>query len=134
DVVGRFLHHHGFEAEMTRDPHEAIGRVAELSEKGRWPVLLTPLDTAGEKPYEEFVGEGETVRRSRFGSLDELGYVPPADPESFPELVSTVRSMLSEPVGPQAVTVDRLRNLIARVEPAFAVSHRSSAKSLDQRM
>lgn len=134
DVAERFLQHNGFEVYPTHDQAEAVGRVAELRGEGKWPVLLTPLDTAGEKPYEEFVGEGESVAPSRFAALDELTYVPPTDPDSFACLVTSVREILAGPAHPNAVTEERLKELIAAVEPAFAVSHRASTKSLDQRM
>ncbi len=44
---------------LRGDEDQARCQVETLAAAGRWPVLLTPLDTAGEKPYEEFVGEGE---------------------------------------------------------------------------
>lgn len=133
DVVAKFLTYHGYEAHFTRDPQEALQRVDELSASGSWPVLLTPLDTGGEKPYEEFVGERETVHDSRFAALRELEYLPPADPASFSALVDTVSTILAGPAH-QDVTVERLRELIARVEPSFADTHRASTKSLDQRI
>jgi len=34
-----------------------------------WPVLITAPDTAGEKPYEEFVGTGERAEATRFAAL-----------------------------------------------------------------
>ena len=133
DVAALFLDHHGYEPFVTHDEQEALGRVDEFRSSGRWPLLLTPLDTGGEKPYEEFVGEHEVVSGSRFTALREIEYLPPARPESLPELVDTVRSVLAGADG-SGVSVDVLKELIARVEPAFASTHRASTKSLDQRM
>ena len=133
DVAQKFLDFHGLNAHFTRDPQEALERVEELSAEGSWPILLTPLDTGGEKPYEEFVGEHETARLSRFDALLELDYLPPTDPESFPELVSTLRDMLGG-VRHGDVSADRVKELISRVEPSFAETHRASTKSLDQRI
>lgn len=133
DVAVEFLAHHGLEAVVTWDEAEALGMVEELRAVGRWPLLLTPLDTGGEKPYEEFVGAHEVVRDSRFASLRELEYLPPEVPGSFPDLVESVRSMLSGHDG-SGISGDAMKELIARVEPSFAATHRASAKSLDQRM
>lgn len=133
DVASRFLEHHGFEAHHTTDPDEARHSVAKLRAVGRWPVLLTPLDTGGEKPYEEFVGDSETVRDSRLRALRELDYLPAEPVDTFHELVNTVRDMLQSDNTPLR-TVDDLLGLIALVEPAFASSYRASPKSLDQRM
>jgi len=131
DVVQKFLAFNGLEAYLTHDQAEASGRVEKLAATGKWPVLLTPLDTAGEKPYEEFVGANETVSDSRFMALREVGYVPPADPSAFGDLVSELRSLFE--IG-GSVTDEHVKNLIARVEPSFAQTHRASTKSLDQRM
>lgn len=133
DVAAHFLAHHGYEAFLTDDESEALGRIDELRADGRWPLLLTPLDTGGEKPYEEFVGEHEVVRESRFGTLHELEYLPPTEPDSFPALVETLRTMLEAPAG-SGVSADAMKELISRVEPSFAATHRASTKSLDQRM
>jgi FlaA1/EpsC-like NDP-sugar epimerase len=133
DVAARFLEFHGLTARFTHDPHEAIHRVEEWASQGAWPVLLTPLDTGGEKPYEEFVGLRETVHPSRFESLLELEYLPPEDSESLHALIDEVREMFAgTPRSP--VTLSSLRTLIARVEPSFVESHRESEKSLDQRI
>ena len=136
DVVQKFLEFHGLTAYLTRDQAEATARVEELAGTGQWPVLLTPLDTAGEKPYEEFVGASETLSDSRFSALREVGYVPPADPDAFGELVAELRSLFETGGGTtqNTVTDEHVMQLIARVEPSFAETHRASAKSLDQRM
>lgn len=133
DVAAKFLEHHGLQAEFTEKPDEALHDTGRLRSVGRWPVLLTPLDTGGEKPYEEFVGDAEVVRNGPFDALLELDYLPPQDPASFAALVATVRSILRSPDA-SIDSLDDLRELIARVEPAFAATHRSSAHSLDQRM
>ncbi|GAB2468063.1 Rossmann-fold NAD(P)-binding domain-containing protein [Jatrophihabitans fulvus] len=136
DVVEKFLAHHGLTAYPTRDQAEAAGRVEELAASGRWPVLLTPLDTAGEKPYEEFVGANETVSDSRFTALQQVGYVPPSDPSAFGDLVAELRALFANgaPAQRDGVTDERVKSMIARVEPSFAETHRASTKSLDQRM
>jgi FlaA1/EpsC-like NDP-sugar epimerase len=136
DVVEKFLAFHGLTPYPTRDQAEAAGKVEELAATGRWPVLLTALDTAGEKPYEEFVGANETVSDSRFGTLREVGYAPPSDPSAFGDLVTELRSLLTPGGGTRqvAVTDELVKSMIARVEPSFAETHRASTKSLDQRM
>lgn len=60
DIAARLLQHFGLIAEPMEDEATARFSVEALAREGRWPLLLTPLDTSGEKPYEEFIGEGET--------------------------------------------------------------------------
>lgn len=133
DVAGWFLETHGLTPHFTRDESEALGRVEELAAQGKWPVLLTPLDTAGEKPYEEFVAANETVHPTRFASLRRVPYLPPADPASFPALLKVLDGIMAAD-GAQALTIDRLKAEISKVEAGFARSHVVSAKSLDQRV
>jgi FlaA1/EpsC-like NDP-sugar epimerase len=134
DVAAAFLETQGLEAWFTRDEDEARRSVDALSAQGRWPVLLTPLDTAGEKPYEEFVGEGETELPTRFASLNHVPYVPPADPASFPAFLNELAAILTGTAGARRLTGDDLKDMIARVESAFRHSHVASSKSLDQRI
>lgn len=133
DVVGWFLEAQGLAPHYTRDEAEATGRVEELATQGRWPVLLTPLDTAGEKPYEEFVGTGESVHPTRFGSLRRVPYIAPADPSSFPALLGELAEVMGSS-GDRPLTRDNLKTLISRVEEAFSYTHVVSSKSLDQRI
>lgn len=133
DVVGWFLETHGLTPYFTRDEAEAIHKVEELAAKGQWPVLLTPLDTAGEKPYEEFVAANETVHDTRFASLRRVPYLPPEDPASFPGLLKVLDGIMASD-GAQALTIERLKDEISCVEAGFAKSHVVSGKSLDQRV
>lgn len=133
DVAGWFLEAQGFTPHYTRDEVEAVNRVEELAAQGQWPVLLTPLNTAGEKPYEEFVGDNESVHETRFASLRRVPYKAPADPQSFPRLlVDLARVMASE--GDRPLTGADLKAAISSVEEAFARTHVVSDKSLDQRI
>lgn len=133
DVAGWFLEVRGLTPYFTRDEAEARSRVAELSAKGQWPVLLTPLDTAGEKPYEEFVGANETEEETRFASLRRVPYLPPADPPSFPALLDRLKAITSGDAS-GALSIDVLKDMISSVEESFARTHVVSTKSLDLRV
>lgn len=133
DVATHFLNGMGYEPHLTHDEAEALTQVEALAAQGKWPVLLTPLDTAGEKPYEEFVAANEVALPTRFGSLLRVPYLPPADAGAFPALLTSLTEvMASEGMSP--LTIDWLKSEISRVEAGFAKSHVASAKSLDQRV
>lgn len=133
DVAAWFLETNGYEAHFTRDEDEALGSVERLAAAGKWPVLLTPLDTAGEKPYEEFVGENETELPTRFKALNRVPYLPPAESGSFPAMLDWLRNEMAAPGG-TPLSLAELKERIARVEPSFARTHVASGKSLDQRI
>lgn len=132
DAAGWFLEAHGFTPYFTRDQDEAMSRVEELAAQGRWPVLLTPLDTAGEKPYEEFTGEGEASAPTRFEALHQVSYLPPLDPDAFPALLERLWAFMGSD-GAGTLTLDHIKSEIASVEAGFARSHVASDKSLDHR-
>jgi hypothetical protein len=133
DVAAWFLETHGFSAYFTHDEAEALSRVEELAAKGQWPVLLTPLDTAGEKPYEEFVGAKETVHPTRFGALRRVPYLAPETEGSFARLLAYLEA-LKRTEGGMPLTIETIKEQISSVEADFARSHVASAKSLDQRV
>jgi len=59
DIARAYLRHRGYDAVDCTDLEWAVGNLASLSARGSYPLVLTPLDTEGEKPFEEFVGTGE---------------------------------------------------------------------------
>src|SRR5262249_53742067 len=72
DIAARVLEALGFEPCFMHDEERAKRELETLARGGRWPVLLTPLDTSGEKPYEEFVGDGETQVEVGLGAVAAL--------------------------------------------------------------
>ena len=131
-VAEKFLQSQGYEPYFTRDEAEAVSRVDELNAQKKWPVLLTPLDTAGEKPYEEFVAANESLEKTQFQELDRVPYLPVADDKDFGAFIERVKSMLEGDMG--RVDIEMIKNAICDIESDFAASHVSSAKSLDQRI
>lgn len=131
-VAEIYLESIGLKPHFTRDEEEARQSVPALKAAGKWPVLLTPLDTAGEKPYEEFVAKNETVLATDFSDLDRVPYVPPADPAAFGQFLRGVEAMLDGTGGP--VSLEAIKDAICTVEEAFRASHVVSGQSLDQRV
>ncbi len=131
NVVRSFLTHHGLKAEIYDDESAARMGVAEARSRGCWPLLLTPLDTVGEKPYEEFVGEGEKVTEIGLPNLGAVNYRP-APAGSVRRLVDELEIIFSSSLADTGK--DTLRDMLARLEPAFAKTHRMSGKNLDERI
>lgn len=133
DVIVWFLEGYGLIPYFIRDEVEALTSVERLAAQGKWPVLLTPLDTAGEKPYEEFVADNETLMTTPFKGLNRVPYLPPDDADSFPHFLYQINSMMcGSSDGP--ITIDAIKTLISGVEESFSRSHVVSTKYLDQRM
>ena len=43
------------------DAEDARANLESLALQGRWPVLLTSLNTSGEKPYENIIGNDDST-------------------------------------------------------------------------
>jgi FlaA1/EpsC-like NDP-sugar epimerase len=134
EIAERFLRHHGFEPAHYDDERAACASVESERAKGRWPLLLTPLDTAGEKPYEEFMTAEETAFEIGLPNLMAVGYVA-ADRGRIDRVVVEIDRILGERGDAESVlTKDRLKELIGLVEPGFLGRHRDSKANLDQRL
>lgn len=71
DVIGaKLLKVHGYDILKCNSDKEAIDEAENLRKGGNlYPVYYSASDTSGEKPFEEFVTETETLDFSQFQSL-----------------------------------------------------------------
>lgn len=130
-IAERFLRLHGYEPAIYQSEDEARGNVDADRAQNRWPLLVTRLDTAGEKPYEEFVAEGESITEIGMAELLAVRYLP-ADRQGVDRMLAELDSILLSV--DSDLSKDRLKSLLAMVEPAFLTSHRESKLNLDQRI
>lgn len=113
----------------TTDPAEAIA-FAISPPAGKFPLLLTPLDTGGEKPYEEFAGANERIESSGFEGLGSIAHQRLGDIEGLlAQLVDIVRQAAH--LSPQAVS-GMLSKEMTNYIPNF--EHAESKRNLDQRL
>ena len=75
-IAARILESLGFFPEFLDDEHRARHELEYLAARHRWPVVLTPRDTSGEKPCEEFVGEGEEAIQLQLQAISALRHRP----------------------------------------------------------
>ncbi len=134
DVLFGFLEYKGYTPEIFESEDEARASMASSISSGRWPVLLTPLDTAGEKPYEEFVAEGELVHDIGLKQIMGVGYQPAEAGSVLFVQQKLAKIVNGDGVLNRAVNKGDLVDLIATVEPGFLATHKESESSLDQRM
>ena len=69
DIAERYLRSRGYEPHLCASEDEARTLVKTLPEQGKWPCLFTPSNTTGEKDFEEFFTEEETLNMQRFSRL-----------------------------------------------------------------
>jgi FlaA1/EpsC-like NDP-sugar epimerase len=133
-IAARFIRHHGLEPAIYEDERAACTNVEREVKQGRWPLLLTPRDTAGEKPYEEFMTADETVRDLGLPNLEAVMYLP-ANRQAIDGVLATTAELLQVGFSLQRpLTKELLKEIIAEVEPAFLKTHRDAGANLDQRL
>lgn len=127
-IAVRVLEAHGFEPVFFEDEEAARRDAAGLAASDRWPILLTPLDTSGEKPYEEFVGEGETKVDIGFQTLSAVRHAPSRAVADG--LFDRLAGLVNDPM--QSMGKADIVTLVSEVLASFR--HIESGKNLDQRL
>ncbi len=129
DLAVKVLNHYGRKPEFFQDEGLARRAAAAAADKDRHPLLLTPLDTAGEKPYEEFVGAGEREVDVGMGHLAGVPYLP-VPKEKLAALLENLECWINQPRKP--VESRKLVEAIQSVLPGF--HHQAGLAGLDQRL
>jgi FlaA1/EpsC-like NDP-sugar epimerase len=128
-IAAIVLRSYGFEAQPYEDEALAKENVEADARTGRYPLLLTSLDTSGEKPYEEFVGDEEKAINVGMTALMGIMHEPTPD-EPVMSFIKYIEGLILHPevrVIKQDI-VDSIKQLI----PNF--DHVETGKNLDQRM
>jgi FlaA1/EpsC-like NDP-sugar epimerase len=127
-IAHRFLEYHRLMPVCYLDEAQARRDVETLAARGRWPLLLTPLDTSGEKPYEEFVGAGETLSECGLAAMQAIHHVPSAAVEQG--LFEQLQKIVNEPHTP--VSKGELIDVVKCALTNFR--HTDTGRDLDQRL
>ena len=69
DIAVKYLENLGYEPYLCKDEDEARELAKTLPKEGKWPCLFTGSDTTGEKDFEEFFTDNETLDMDRFENL-----------------------------------------------------------------
>lgn len=132
DIAAAFLREQGVEPEIFEDERAACRSVDALRREGRWPLILTPANTAGEKPYEEFVGAGEAPVEIGLTNMLAVPYAGLSTSASLDEVTARLTTIIRGD-DTRAYDKDALKAIIGELEPAFMQRHIESSRNLDQR-
>jgi FlaA1/EpsC-like NDP-sugar epimerase len=69
DIAVKYLHAKGYEPYLCRSEEEARELIKTLPKEGKWPCLFSSSDTTGEKDFEEFFTDKESLDMDRFKNL-----------------------------------------------------------------
>jgi FlaA1/EpsC-like NDP-sugar epimerase len=127
-IADRYLRRLGYEPVECASEDEARNRVAELKEQRKWPVYFFKSDTTGEKDFEEFYTEGESLDMDRFTSVGVIVNAPVFDAARVDAFETRVNELRTR----GAWTRDDLVQLFTETIPEF--HHLETGKYLDGRM
>jgi FlaA1/EpsC-like NDP-sugar epimerase len=127
NIAVRVLEHFGLTPQLYEDEEDARRNLERLARTGRWPLLLTPLNTSGEKSYEEFIGDGETAVDIRMKAIRAFSHVPSRaiDNKLFERLAVLIDDAHSR------VNMNQIFEEIRQALTGFC--HVNTGKNLDQR-
>ena len=128
DIAVRYLHQLGFEAFECATEDEARDRSPELIARKMWPCYFFKSDTTGEKDFEEFFTDRETLDLARFASVGVIKNEPVFDAERLQHFLTTIDGIRSQPTWDKTPLVDLFNQMIADF------SHKETGKYLDSRM
>lgn len=130
DAIARaLLKEHGYDVLECASDEEAVDRASELRNGSRaYPVHFSGSDTSGEKAFEEFFTDGESVDMERFSSLGVI------TDKSIPDFdkVNEVMQKLDVAFENINLTKDDVVEIIKGYLPNF--EHIEKGKSLDSKM
>ncbi|HEX5329459.1 UDP-N-acetylglucosamine 4,6-dehydratase [Sulfuricurvum sp.] len=128
DIAVKYLKEKGYEPYMCKDEDEARELTKTLPEMGKWPCLFTASDTTGEKDFEEFFTDAETLDMERFKNLGVIKNEVHFDEEKLNHFEKTMKMFKSK----LSWTKDDIVQEFFRMIPDFA--HKETGKYLDGKM
>jgi FlaA1/EpsC-like NDP-sugar epimerase len=129
-VARRVLGAVGLTAILYDNEPRARAAVAPDRARESYPLLLTPLDTSGEKPFEEFVGDGESAIEIGLPNLLAVAYSG-VDSVALARLRAWVAALV-EDVTVHLPTKASIVKAVREVIPEFA--HIETNRKLDERL
>ena len=128
EIAVKYLEQLGYEPYLCSSEDEARKLMATMPDEGKWPCLFTDSDTTGEKDFEEFFTDKETLDMDRFNNLG----VIKNDPNYSEVDLAFFEESITEWKKNKSWSKDQMVQLFFRMIPNF--SHKDTGKYLDSKM
>ena len=127
-IAEKYLESLGYEPVQCATEQEARDRVSELKAQHKYPVYFFKSDTTGEKDFEEFYTEKETLVMDRFKSIGIIKNSLEYNGNKLDEFEKVIRAYKNQGVWSRGELIDLFNEMI----PDF--NHKETGKFLDSRM
>ncbi|MCC4831115.1 UDP-N-acetylglucosamine 4,6-dehydratase [Shewanella sp. 10N.7] len=128
DIAVKYLEQRGYKPHLCETEDEARELAKTLPAQGKWPCLFTSSDTTGEKDFEEFFTDKETLDMARY---DNLGIIK-NDLLYQQELLEQFEQKISQMKSDRQWTKEEIVQLFFCMIPDFG--HKETGKYLDSKM
>ncbi|MEZ8626760.1 UDP-N-acetylglucosamine 4,6-dehydratase [Vibrio splendidus] len=128
DIAVKYLEQRGYEPHLCESEDEARELAKTLPSQGKWPCLFTSSDTTGEKDFEEFFTDKETLDMERFANLG----IIKNDPLYQQELLNLFESTIGQMKSDREWSKEQIVELFFTMIPDFG--HKDTGKYLDSKM
>jgi FlaA1/EpsC-like NDP-sugar epimerase len=128
DIAVKYLENIGYKAHLCKNEDEARELANTLPQEGKWPCLFTYSDTTGEKDFEEFFTDNETLDMEKFENLGVIKNEALFEPQLVKMFEQTITGLKED----KAWTKDEIVDLFFKMIPEFG--HKETGKYLDSKM
>ena len=128
DIAVKYLEEKGYKPYLCKNEEEARELVHTLPQKGMWPCLFTSSDTTGEKDFEEFFTDNETLDMERFENLGVIKNEADFDDGLLNEFEETISELKEK----KEWSKEQIVKLFFQMLPDFG--HKETGKYLDGKM
>ncbi|MCP1628629.1 FlaA1/EpsC-like NDP-sugar epimerase [Citrobacter amalonaticus] len=128
DIAVLYLKQRGYEPHICESEDEARELAKTLPAQGKWPCLFTSSDTTGEKDFEEFFTDEETLDMERFINLGIIKNEPLYD--------SALLAHFEEKIQEMKISLEWNKEDIVKLffEMIPDFGHKETGKYLDSKM
>ena len=128
NIAVRFIESLGYEPYHCSTEQEARDRSDELIDSKRWPCYFFKSDTTGEKDFEEFFTDKETLNMNRFQNLGVIKNEANFRSDMLNNFLEVIHELRAQTVWEKEPIVDLFNEMI----PDF--DHKETGKYLDGKM
>jgi len=128
EIAVKYLKEIGYEPYLCTSEDEARELMQTMPDEGKWPCLFTDSDTTGEKDFEEFFTDKETLDMERFSNLGVIKNQPNYNEVELDFFEKTINKLKQE----KAWSKEQIVQLFFKMIPDFA--HKETGKYLDGKM
>ena len=128
EIAVKYLEDLGYEPYLCKDEDEARELAKTLPSEGKWPCLFTSSDTTGEKDFEEFFTDAETLDMDRFENLGVIKNEAVFDEEKLNSFEKTIKEYKNN----LSWTKEDIVKEFFKMIPDFG--HKETGKYLDGKM